>query len=1492
MGTGRLWRIRFATGPKANRISAFSGLKTRLSFSKKHAPTFWGACQFLTTVCLSFFVATQAAYAGCATAVNNVIVTAPATVFQSASSQVLTVRATVTSTGANFNSPPACGAPNGTPVTLGTLSFSVDGIAGTAAATLIGSGVFEASYTLPANQSAGPYTLRAAYTGSGTGSNERGSSSGTGAFSVVAGRTLSITGSGLGTGTVVGSPSSTINCTITAGVTSGTCSETVADGTVRTLTATASGGSNFTNWPSCDSAASNVCTQTVSGGNETVTANFGLVDVTPPTVTIEQGSGQADPTSASPIVFDVVFSEPVTGFTSAGVTLGGTAGATTAVVTPVSSTNYTVSVSGMTVSGTVTASVNAGAAQDAATNPNTASTSADNEVTYNAPVVDVTPPTVTIEQGSGQADPTSASPIVFDVVFSEPVTGFTSAGVTLGGTAGATAAVVTPVSSTNYTVSVSGMTVSGTVTASVNAGAAQDAATNPNTASTSADNEVTYNAPVVDVTPPTVTIEQGSGQADPTSASPIVFDVVFSEPVTGFTSAGVTLGGTAGATAAVVTPVSSTNYTVSVSGMTVSGTVTASVNAGAAQDAATNPNTASTSADNEVTYNAPVVDVTPPTVTIEQGSGQADPTSASPIVFDVVFSEPVTGFTSAGVTLGGTAGATAAVVTPVSSTNYTVSVSGMTVSGTVTASVNAGAAQDAATNPNTASTSADNEVTYNAPVVDVTPPTVTIEQGSGQADPTSASPIVFDVVFSEPVTGFTSAGVTLGGTAGATAAVVTPVSSTNYTVSVSGMTVSGTVTASVNAGAAQDAATNPNTASTSADNEVTYNAPVVDVTPPTVTIEQGSGQADPTSASPIVFDVVFSEPVTGFTSAGVTLGGTAGATTAVVTPVSSTNYTVSVSGMTVSGTVTASVNAGAAQDAATNPNTASTSADNEVTYNAPVVDVTPPTVTIEQGSGQADPTSASPIVFDVVFSEPVTGFTSAGVTLGGTAGATTAVVTPVSSTNYTVSVSGMTVSGTVTASVNAGAAQDAATNPNTASTSADNEVTYNAPVVVISISPATLPAGVAGTAYTQTLTASGGTPGYTFAVTTGALPAGLTLSPAGVISGTPTASGVFNFEVTATDSLSNTGTRVYSLTIAGLTIAVSPTALPPGDLRQPYSQAIVATGGVGPYTFAVAAGALPPGLTLDPATGLLAGTPMGHGVFNFTISATDALGFTGSRTYALKIGTSFVERRTREVIGNFIARRADALTSNEMSRFRDRRRFNGSLFGSSSNAVGGQSASLSAQSGAPVALNVSPDEDGNFSRLAFATSLKQLMRPKPPTSGAGEADDAARPDGMMALGANKAGDPGPLANSPFDLWVEGYMTHFEDDDGRSSGNVGIMYTGIDYQILPGLMIGALMQFDFSDQSSGLLGSEAEGHGWMAGPYISARLTENLYFDARAAWGESGQLDQPVRHLHRSRRRRALDGARRPDGQLAVGPVAVHADSGCGLLRGKDRQLRR
>ncbi len=749
----------------------------------------------------------------------------------------------------------------------------------------------------------------------------------------------------------------------------------------------------------------------------TSTDNTVTRDIDPPTVTIDQATGQADPANGT-INFTVVFSKPVTGFDASNVTRTGTATGGTAVVTG-SGTTYNVAFSGFTGNGTVIATVPADSATDAAGNGNLASTSTDNTVTF-----DGTQPTVTINQAGAQVDPTNGSSVSFTVVFSESVTGFDDTDVTRGGTATGGTIGVTG-SGTTYTVTIGGLTGDGTVIASIAAGRAADSAGNTNTASTSTDNTVTR-----DTAGPTVTINQASTQADPTNGSSVSFDVVFSEAVIGFTAADVTRGGTATGGTIAVTGAGAT-YTVTISGLTGDGTVTASLGAGVAADAATNFSAASTSTDNTVTRDTSV-----PTVTIDQAAGQPDPTSGSSVSFDVVFSEAVTGFTATDVTRGGTATGGSISVTG-SGATYTVTIATLATDGTVTATVNAGGAVDSAGNANAASTSTDNSVTR-----DATGPTVTINQAAAQTDPTSGSSIDFTVVFSEAVTGFDAADVTRGGTATGGSISVTG-SGTTYTVTIGTLTGDGTVTATVNAGGAIDGASNTNAASTSTDNTVTR-----DATQPTVTINQAAAQADPTNGSSVSFTVVFSEAVTGFDAADVTRSGTATGGSISVTG-SGATYTVTIGTLTSQGTVTATVNAGGAADAAGNTNLASTSTDNTVTRDTSV-----PTVTINQATTQADPTNANPIDFTVVFSEPVSGFDDTDVGLSGSATLTSATITVTGGpTTYNVAIGNVSGDGTVVATIPAGRATDGA-NTNTASTSTDNTVTRDATQPTVTINQA------------------------------------------------------------------------------------------------------------------------------------------------------------------------------------------------------------------------------------------------------------------------------------------------------------------------------------------------------------------------------------------------------------------------------------------------------
>jgi hypothetical protein len=185
-------------------------------------------------------------------------------------------------------------------------------------------------------------------------------------------------------------------------------------------------------------------------------------------------------------------------------------------------------------------------------------------------------------------------------------------------------------------------------------------------------------------------------------------------------------------------------------------------------------------------------------------------------------------------------------------------------------------------------------------------------------------------------------------------------------------------------------------------------------------------------------------------------------------------------------------------------------------------------------------------------------------------------------------------------------------------------ITVNAELTV---TPATPPVGYVGSQYTQTtLAATGGSgTGYTWSLANGSnLPAGLTLSTGGVISGKPTGTlGTTNFTAAVTDSVGNTASGAFAITVnAGVSITTG-TTLPTGYVGASYSQTLAATGGSGTgYSWAVASGStLPAGLTLS-AAGLLSGKPTTAGTPSFTITVTDSAQNTASATFAIAISNA------------------------------------------------------------------------------------------------------------------------------------------------------------------------------------------------------------------------------------------------------------------------------
>lgn len=167
-----------------------------------------------------------------------------------------------------------------------------------------------------------------------------------------------------------------------------------------------------------------------------------------------------------------------------------------------------------------------------------------------------------------------------------------------------------------------------------------------------------------------------------------------------------------------------------------------------------------------------------------------------------------------------------------------------------------------------------------------------------------------------------------------------------------------------------------------------------------------------------------------------------------------------------------------------------------------------------------------------------------------------------------------------------------------------------------------LPAGKLGVAYSAQLEASGGVPPYAWKAVD--LPSGLTLSDAGVLSGTPSADGEFSFDATVADAAEAFDTATWTLVVTdGSLTIVTGSPLPKGLEGEPYSVTFAADGGAKPYFWGLVQGALPPGLGLS-AGGVLSGVPTEGGDFSFTVKALDNAEptATAQKSFVLPVGLS------------------------------------------------------------------------------------------------------------------------------------------------------------------------------------------------------------------------------------------------------------------------------
>ena len=177
---------------------------------------------------------------------------------------------------------------------------------------------------------------------------------------------------------------------------------------------------------------------------------------------------------------------------------------------------------------------------------------------------------------------------------------------------------------------------------------------------------------------------------------------------------------------------------------------------------------------------------------------------------------------------------------------------------------------------------------------------------------------------------------------------------------------------------------------------------------------------------------------------------------------------------------------------------------------------------------------------------------------------------------------------------------------------------YSVDVIeALKVSAQEIPPAVVGSQFTLPLTATGGRAPYTWAVTEGSWPRGLTLLN-GQISGAPRAAGTYAFTVAATDALGNTAPLPLTLFV-NPRLKIPLQVLKLGRVGIAYRAKIVTKGGAAPLTFELADGDLPRGVRLNVKTGALVGKPRVKGRYAFGVAVADQLGNTHARSFVLRI---------------------------------------------------------------------------------------------------------------------------------------------------------------------------------------------------------------------------------------------------------------------------------
>ena len=173
------------------------------------------------------------------------------------------------------------------------------------------------------------------------------------------------------------------------------------------------------------------------------------------------------------------------------------------------------------------------------------------------------------------------------------------------------------------------------------------------------------------------------------------------------------------------------------------------------------------------------------------------------------------------------------------------------------------------------------------------------------------------------------------------------------------------------------------------------------------------------------------------------------------------------------------------------------------------------------------------------------------------------------------------------------------------------------PADPITIETETLAEAIEGQAYSQQLEATGGKGGYTWVLVGGSLPAGVTLAPAGAISGTPIAPATASFRVRATDTSGESATADLSISVVQA-LAIHTWTLADAVVDEPYAAQLQAVGGRGTHTWSVTGGDAAAWLTIS-SGGALSGTPGAAGPGTVSVSVSDESGQEATRQLAIAV---------------------------------------------------------------------------------------------------------------------------------------------------------------------------------------------------------------------------------------------------------------------------------